>query len=1115
MTTESPRPAGEAGGEAAADRAAATRGNVFALPASTSFRFALLIAAVVISSGVVYEAIYLATPRGPALAALIHGCAARALASHPHGLIAYAGALGQARACRAGAERVVGWWVLLGIGVLAVLAGALYWIQPWWYRRRMHLAPLTSQDAPAVVERLEELRQLAGAGPVAWLLEPLDLRLSAFAFGHFRRRFVAVSGGAVVTAARQPADFDAVVLHELSHIRNRDIDQAYLAVAIWRAFVVTALLPIAGLLIFRQLGSRQPELLWRVAVLALLVYLLRNSILRAREFDADARVAELDPGTSLGAVLAGLPRRRGWRGWHLGWVHPSGQNRAAALLDPAPLYRCGFWDGLAVGLVAAIGAEAGQNLVYLLLTASAAGGLLPAFVFALFSGVALAVAVWRMRFWEGGMVTARVWAVGLGLGLGVAAGPLIALDTAFGQQVAPDSLHTGAYIVLAIWVVLVTFLFVSVPAWIGRWADAWQQRQGRVPARGGMIAAAIGTWVVLAIGIDLVLAQFTSVTTFDAANKIALEDYWTFDGNYAAQQLGARVVCLVFIAVPLAGYIAGLRQRPAGSVRRAALTTRMWLKRAGPVALICLAGVVMVIAVVLVTAAVARVRIAPAIRWNGFYFSNFFLFEPQMVILVAVLVALIAAATLPHALSDTIAIMVAAAVAALGILAMMGSQALGNCVALFNLTYDHQPASNCPGAGDPGSLVSGIFPAAIEAALISILLIPAAYYVRILIARRAGLGGRPGLAARAVRWLAVGAVAAAVIVGISLRVPDASAHGIQPAGSIGQDGWVYGSGYEFRLFPTWYEVPANLPPGDKAFEDDETTSGYSGYLNLTLKAVSPGTVVRVEGSRPFSLGGERARILQYYDKYNFFHEQLYSVRNYTEYIIGFGVERSDLSYLMHDINQMVNTWRWNATPSVSPASPSTASTSPAAAPSFTRIASTAQLTRALLPAQELGPGATVRNSGTDLADVVALCGDPLPGGARLTAYETLQDGQTGQFLEEFIIEWDNPGDAAVLIRNDHAALDKTGSCSYGSGEQRLEFAGDEPGSVPQECGNGQYVATQVSYPSVPLPGFHASAQCGLYTISVTIFGRAGPAVNHETADGYLNSAVGRLQKNLG
>jgi Zn-dependent protease with chaperone function len=102
------------------------------------------------------------------------------------------------------------------------------------------------------------------------------------------------------------------VLHELSHIRNRDIDQTYLAIAIWRAFVVTALLPLAGLLIFsRQLSW--PPLLWRVVVLALLVYLLRNSILRAREWDADARVAELDPGTSLGAVLADLPPRRGSR----------------------------------------------------------------------------------------------------------------------------------------------------------------------------------------------------------------------------------------------------------------------------------------------------------------------------------------------------------------------------------------------------------------------------------------------------------------------------------------------------------------------------------------------------------------------------------------------------------------------------------------------------------------------------------------------------------------------------------------------------------------------------------------------------------------------------------
>ena len=100
------------------------------------------------------------------------------------------------------------------------------------------------------MSRLEEVRQRAGTGSVVWLLQPLNVRLSAFAFGRPGRRFVAISGGAAVAAARKPAAFDAVILHELAHVKNRDIDQTYLALAIWRAFVVAALLPLAVLLIF-------------------------------------------------------------------------------------------------------------------------------------------------------------------------------------------------------------------------------------------------------------------------------------------------------------------------------------------------------------------------------------------------------------------------------------------------------------------------------------------------------------------------------------------------------------------------------------------------------------------------------------------------------------------------------------------------------------------------------------------------------------------------------------------------------------------------------------------------------------------------------------------------
>jgi hypothetical protein len=87
----------QAGGKPGAVDPAGARGSLFALPARTSFRFALLIAAVAASSIMVYEGIYLATPRGSAL--------------------------------------------LAGLAALGVLAGVLYLVQPWWLRRRMRLSP--------------------------------------------------------------------------------------------------------------------------------------------------------------------------------------------------------------------------------------------------------------------------------------------------------------------------------------------------------------------------------------------------------------------------------------------------------------------------------------------------------------------------------------------------------------------------------------------------------------------------------------------------------------------------------------------------------------------------------------------------------------------------------------------------------------------------------------------------------------------------------------------------------------------------------------------------------------------------------------------------------------
>ena len=172
---------------------------------------------------------------------------------------------------------------------------------------------------------------------------------------------------------------------------------------------------------------------------------------------------------------------------------------------------------------------------------------------------------------------------------------------------------------------LITFLFVSFPAWIGRWADAWRQRERRVPARGGMMVAAVGTWVVLAISMGFVLTNFTSVEEFDASTKTVLEQTWTFTGYDSARTTSAWVVVLVFIAVPLSGFLAGLRQRSLGDGHRTAPATRRWLNRARPAALICLAGLVAVIAVTLVTAAVAPRASLPPYGGTGFTsVSSFF-----------------------------------------------------------------------------------------------------------------------------------------------------------------------------------------------------------------------------------------------------------------------------------------------------------------------------------------------------------------------------------------------------------------------------------------------------------------------------------------------------------
>jgi hypothetical protein len=175
---------------------------------------------------------------------------------------------------------------------------------------------------------------------------------------------------------------------------------------------------------------------------------------------------------------------------------------------------------------------------------------------------------------------------------------------------------------------------------------------------------------------------------------------------------------------------------------------------------------------------------------------------------------------------------------------------------------------------------------------------------------------------------------------------------------------------------------------------------------------------------------------------------------------------------------------------------------------------TAQLQAALLPTGTLGSAAIMQSEGTNLSQIAAICGGPVSGDTA-TAYEAINNQQAGTFLDETLVSWRSTTDAGQAISSDRQAVDESGSCSFAASGATEQYEGDDPGSPPSSCVNsGQYFATQVSVSSPSSSsiyfGFVTEAQCGTTTISVEVESDLPGGVTQQTADGYLNSAIGAL-----
>jgi Zn-dependent protease with chaperone function len=444
-----------------------------ALPSITTGRLLLLVAAVTASSLFVYDFLYLA------VASQSQG---------PRGAVV---------------------WMAAGVALLLSVAALIVLVMPAWIVRRRRLTPLLREDAQELDDELRRLAAEAGlARPPAPVVDALDPSVSALVFGLPGRRRLWLNGGLVTLWTTDPAAFRATVRHELAHLRNRDVDETYVAMAVWNAFVLTALAPLAAALLWER-GDHVLGMAWRAVVLAVVVVLFRNGVLRAREYAADARAAVWDgPDGALKLLLTPSPASVGLPIWRrlrvsLG-THPPMARRRRALDNATPLNRLGFWDALGAGLVATV---AFNNVTLFINSVIAQPQPLTvrwiaALPFAPAAATGLTLGVWRATLWRRGRARDAL-VVGTGLASGVLLGAPLSLSSAItGVAAGPVTLQgaaAAALVLLAVLVLLVAWIRAGALAWLPATRDGWRgvASVGAVLATAVVLTVVLGYWMLL------------------------------------------------------------------------------------------------------------------------------------------------------------------------------------------------------------------------------------------------------------------------------------------------------------------------------------------------------------------------------------------------------------------------------------------------------------------------------------------------------------------------------------------------------------------------------------------------------------------------------------------
>lgn len=495
--------------------------NPFVFPSDTTFRFALLLVAVLGANLYVWNWLHTAVgvDKGEQ-AQRYFTCDTehQAALSLVTDVDSFAAANDAFSACVQEANSSLAWWMLSGTALLLAAAGAMLFLVPRWIVRRRSLRPLTREEAPTVVEELGGLAREAGLDEEPrWLWNPLDPSPTGLAFGRPGSHAVALMGGLVTRQIADPPAFRAVVRHELAHLRNRDVDLTYATVSLWYAFLLVSVLPFV-LVVADEGRDTVAKLGWRLVALAALVYLTRNAVLRAREVYADVRASVPDgPNGALRRILGGLPRRSASLGRRLWRVHPDPQARLAAVNDSRRLFPIGLLVTFGMGVAATIAYESLVTLIGIYVVDPVTIHLLAAAAFAPLAMGAVGVGIWRSSWCAlaENRVPPRSWPLALALGAGLLVGPELALERIVPLEdespLLESALGSGGP-----WIVALAVGLVLLLAWVGGSAEAW------IRALAGSTRPTVATVAGLLVASGL-LATFVGVFFALRATRAAID----------------------------------------------------------------------------------------------------------------------------------------------------------------------------------------------------------------------------------------------------------------------------------------------------------------------------------------------------------------------------------------------------------------------------------------------------------------------------------------------------------------------------------------------------------------------------------------------------------------